>query len=285
MVQERQRLGEALDRDGRRVDARPLRQLVEQLVEVHVGARRDAHRRRRGDLLVDLLEVHGVPDVRPEPDAALDVADGLRAVAQDVLDGRDEPRPAAIPCFGRELGDLARRDAGADERLVRAVADAHQLVGREVVVEVARVGEEHLAAQLGEPVHRVAEVELEALDQVPVLGDTLAARARARAASSRPSGSGRARGSRGPAPRTRAAKASSQTFACWPSPTPNSRTWISSGSSDHSSRRSSVSMKRLDLVAPRTRGSCRRRRRPGARPRSPSGRSRPRRRGGASSCG
>ena len=138
-----------------------------QLVEVDVGTRRDPQGRRRRDLDVDLLEVHGVPHVGPELHAGGEVADALGPFPQHALDdGDDLLLRDAVP--RGELGHLARGDAGADQRLVGVVADAHHLVGGEVVVDVAGVGEQELAAQVGEGRHRVAEVELEALHDVPV---------------------------------------------------------------------------------------------------------------------
>ena len=161
VVQELEGLREALGGHGRHVDARPLRQLVDQLVEVDVGARGDAQRRRGRDLDVDLLEVDGLPHVGPELHAGREVADALGPLAQHALDdGDDLVLRDAVP--GREVGHLGGGDAGADQRLVGVVAHAHDLVGREVVVDVARVGEEQLASQLGERRHRVAEVELQA---------------------------------------------------------------------------------------------------------------------------
>jgi hypothetical protein len=172
VVQEPQGLGEALGGHGGHVHARPLRQLVDQLVEMDVGARRHAQRRRGRDLDVDLLDVDGLPHVGPELHAGRQVPDALGPLAQHALHDRHDLllRDAVA---GREVGHLGRRDAGADQWLVGMVAHAHDLVGREVVVDVARVGEEQLAAQLGERRHRVAEVELQRAHQVGVRADAL----------------------------------------------------------------------------------------------------------------
>src|SRR5680860_1120077 len=68
-------------------------------------------------------------------------------IADDLEDRAVEPVDDRALELARDLAHLVGRDARAHERLVRAVADAHELVGREVVVEVAGVGEEHLALQ------------------------------------------------------------------------------------------------------------------------------------------
>src|SRR5206468_1486902 len=125
---------------------------------------------RSGNLRVDLLEVQRVPDVRPEVHAGNGVLEVSGAMTQNALDRLDD-LARVDTVLGSDLLGLTRRDARSDEWLVRALADTHQLVGREIVIEVATVREQNLPLEMSKPYKRVSEIQFQRLDLVAILRD------------------------------------------------------------------------------------------------------------------
>jgi hypothetical protein len=84
--------------------------------------------------LVELLEVHGVPDAHP----VLKVAERLGPVAQHLLDRANDLALRDLEPRGM-LPRLRRRDARAHQRLERPLADAHELAPARHLEHVRRV--------------------------------------------------------------------------------------------------------------------------------------------------